>query len=90
MTHPVYIGLRQVAACTTPEAQAAAMRLLRHVCTEACETMPDCERCGRRKQPHGRSVPLECGGSYCGWDCDGYWTEPKPGHLWPGESGERR
>lgn len=60
-----------------------------HECTDACEAMPECARCGRRKKPMGRSAPLETGGVYCdGFDCDAYWDEPKPGHLWPGEREE--
>ncbi len=58
-------------------------------CTEACRAMPDCTVCGRRKAPVGRSVPLECGGSYCDWECDGYRKDPKPGHLWPGEEADQ-
>lgn len=58
-------------------------------CTEACRAMPDCTVCGRRKQPRGRSVPAECHGSYCDYDCAGYEQEPKPGHLWPEEELEQ-
>ena len=58
-------------------------------CTEACREMPDCKVCGRRKQPRGRSVPVECHGSYCDYDCEGYEQDPKPGHLWPEEELKR-
>lgn len=47
--------------------------------------MPDCKRCGRRKHPRGRSVPLEASTGYCGYDCEGYLEEPRPGHMWPSE-----
>jgi hypothetical protein len=46
-----------------------------------------CERCGRRKAPHGRSAPE--GGMYCAMDdCAAYNDAPKPGCLWPGETCE--
>ena len=54
-------------------------------CTEACEHMPECLVCGMRKSPLGRSVAPEAAGGYCDSDCVGYYSEPKPGHLWPGE-----
>ncbi|HET7379564.1 MAG TPA: hypothetical protein VFJ24_05955 [Gaiellales bacterium] len=59
-------------------------------CTPACWAMPDCKRCGMRKAPRGRSVPLEAANGYCGWDCPGYDEDPKPGHLWPEEADEQR
>ena len=44
----------------------------------------ECDVCGHRKAPIGRSVPL---GMYlCDHECTGYEREPKPGSLWPGES----
>lgn len=54
-------------------------------CTEDCERMPTCLRCGLTKPPRGRSVPMAAGNAYCGWGCAGYDEEPTPGHLWPGE-----
>ena len=46
-----------------------------------------CRTCGRMKQPHGRSAPIES--SYCDRDsCIGYDDTPKPGCLWPGETAE--
>lgn len=57
-------------------------------CTEACFAMPECARCGHRKQPIGRSIPL--GAFYCDRDCSGYNEEPKPGHFWPEERDEYR
>jgi hypothetical protein len=43
-----------------------------------------CVVCGHRKAPVGRSVPV---GMYlCDFECPGYDVEPRPGHLWPGES----
>lgn len=54
-------------------------------CTIDCERRVICKLCGRIKAPSGRSVPLEVSAGYCSHDCDGYWKDPKPGHLWPGE-----
>lgn len=54
-------------------------------CTEACEATQVCTVCGMRKNPRGRSAPLEMANSLCDWECAGYNQEPKPGHLWPGE-----
>lgn len=48
-----------------------------------------CAVCGRTKKPAGRSLAPTMAGSYCdGWECDGYWQDPKPGNLWPGETQE--
>jgi len=52
-------------------------------CTTACEHMPTCATCGRRKAPVGRAVGPES--NYCDRDCPGYTRDPYPGHLWPGE-----
>ena len=47
----------------------------------------DCLRCGRMKQPWGRSVPYASVGAYCYHDsCSGWDEEPLPGSLFPGES----
>jgi hypothetical protein len=44
-----------------------------------------CRRCHNQKKPVGRSGPMEL--RYCTDDsCDGYWTPPLPGSLWPGET----
>lgn len=48
-----------------------------------------CAVCGDMKKPNGRSGPL--GVNYCEslWDghgCEGYWQDPQPGSLWPGET----
>ena len=43
-----------------------------------------CERCGRTKQPVGRSAPTVM--DLCTPDCPGYDETPLPSHLWPGES----
>ena len=49
----------------------------------------NCTTCGRTKAPHGRSVPLVGGSSYCTPDdCDGYSEAPLAGCLWPGETEE--
>lgn len=42
-----------------------------------------CDVCGKRKQPRGRSAPLEC--NMCDWECPGYDAEPRVGSLWPEE-----
>lgn len=54
-------------------------------CTVECERMPTCATCDKTKAPRGRSVPMECARGYCDSECPGYFTEPTPGHLWPGE-----
>lgn len=44
-----------------------------------------CKTCQDRKQPHGRSAPMDS--CYCdSHSCNGYHDEPKPGCLWPGET----
>jgi len=43
-----------------------------------------CGVCGYTKAPHGRSAPPDM--YYCRNTCPGYWDEPKPGCLWPGET----
>jgi hypothetical protein len=57
-------------------------------CTAACRAMPDCARCGKRKAPRGRSVPMEAASGYCTPACLGYYEEPRSGHMWPGEEPE--
>ena len=47
-----------------------------------------CTICQRRKKPRGRSAPWEIASSLCDSDCDGYYQEPYPGQLWPGETRE--
>ena len=44
----------------------------------------ECTECRQRKSPIGRSAPL--GAYLCDYECPGYYLEPIPGHLWPGES----
>jgi hypothetical protein len=44
-----------------------------------------CEVCGRTKKPHGRDT-MDNG--MCSYECDGYYEEPRPGDLWPGERRE--
>jgi hypothetical protein len=46
----------------------------------------ECVVCLSTKQPRGRSAPL--GASYCNSDCSGYYADPWPGDLWPGETCE--
>jgi len=48
----------------------------------------DCTVCHRRKKPVGRSAPMEMANSICDSDCSGYYEEPKPRDLWPGETRE--
>jgi hypothetical protein len=49
----------------------------------------DCKTCGQPKAPRGRSVAAEMWNSMCTDDrCLGYYDEPKPGDLWPGETEE--
>ena len=47
-----------------------------------------CMTCGRRKKPRGRSAPMELARSLCDSECEGYYQEPFPGQLWPGETSE--
>ena len=46
----------------------------------------ECVICHKRKRPVGRSVPIEMESSLCHYECPGYYEEPKPSDLWPGES----
>ena len=55
-------------------------------CTVECEATQRCTVCGRLKLPVGRSAPMAMHGSRCdSHECEGYWKDPAPGHLWPGE-----
>jgi hypothetical protein len=45
-----------------------------------------CKTCGHTKQPRGRSAPL--GSYFCDSECLGFYEDPKPGDLWPGETEE--
>ena len=48
-----------------------------------------CAVCGRPKAPRGRSVAAAMWNSMCTSDqCEGYYQDPKPGDLWPGETAE--
>ncbi len=47
-----------------------------------------CTVCDRRKKPIGRSAPMEIANSLCYDDCPGYYLQPTPGCLWPGETQE--
>jgi hypothetical protein len=44
-----------------------------------------CKVCGRQKKPIGRDAPLAMANGLCDSECEGYYNEPKPGYLWPGE-----
>ncbi len=58
-------------------------------CTEASEEVGEtlwCKVCPRSKNPVGRSAPMEAANSYCSHDCEGYYQDPQPTSLWPGES----
>lgn len=54
-------------------------------CTIHCERQVECVVCHKTKKPAGRDVPAPCANSYCDSDCPGYYKDPTPGHLWPGE-----
>ena len=45
-----------------------------------------CTVCPRSKAPAGRSVGMEAYSSYCSSDCEGYYQDPHPTSLFPGES----
>ena len=49
-----------------------------------------CTVCGKRKAPHGRSIPDLTADTWCSAysGCPGYAGEPLPGCLWPGETEE--
>ena len=51
-------------------------------CDAKCWTPVECTRCHRRKQPRGRSVPIEAANDYCSFDCPGYGATPPAPHLW--------
>lgn len=46
-----------------------------------------CAECGKEKCPVGRSAPVAVAGDLCsvGNGCPGYYAEPYPDRLWPGE-----
>lgn len=44
-----------------------------------------CKACGLRKKPVGRSAPVALCNALCDHECDGYYGDPRPGSLWPGE-----
>lgn len=47
----------------------------------------NCRKCQRRKAPRGRSIPDVMYGSYCTSEgCVDYWSDPKPGDLFSGET----
>ena len=49
----------------------------------------ECPKCGRIKAPVGRSIADVTAAGYCtDWSCDVYYDEPKPDHLFPGETEE--
>ena len=54
-------------------------------CTEACEAMPHCTVCHRRKHPRGRDPGVYAASGYCEHECPGHELPPHAGHLWPGE-----
>jgi hypothetical protein len=51
-------------------------------CTIDCERVPECVVCRRPKKPCGRD---NVDNGRCDSDCPGYYRDPQPGHLWPGE-----
>lgn len=48
----------------------------------------ECAVCHLTKKPLGRSAPMEMANSLCDFECPGYYQDPKPGQLWPGETAE--
>lgn len=44
-----------------------------------------CTVCKLRKKPWGRAAAPAMANSLCDQDCPGYFAEPAPGELWPGE-----
>lgn len=46
----------------------------------------ECLICKKRKAPIGRSISLATAGSYCNFECYGYYQEPKADYLFPNES----
>lgn len=55
------------------------------ICDEVGGPLVECRTCGLRKNPRGRSAPMEMANSLCDHECDGYDEEPVPQELWPGE-----
>lgn len=53
------------------------------MCKKGCR--PECRSCGRQKVPIGRSVAPAMAGGGCNYDCPGYYNDPGPCDLWPGE-----
>lgn len=48
-----------------------------------------CTTCSKDKAPVGRSVPAVTSSCYCHpTECKGYYEEPYPDYLFPGESSE--
>jgi hypothetical protein len=52
-------------------------------CAVGCS--PECTICGRLKNPTGRDAPAAMANGLCTHDCPGYFQEPSPCDLWPGE-----
>ena len=55
------------------------------ICDEVGGQLARCAACGMPKKPVGRSVALEAANGHCDHECPGYYADPKPGQLWPGE-----
>lgn len=53
------------------------------ICARVGGSLVTCSTCHQLKQPRGRSAPI--GAYYCDTDCPGYYDDPKPEELWPGE-----
>ena len=54
------------------------------ICNQVGGPLVECAVCGLRKNPWGRSAPLEMANSLCDSDCEGYVQDPRPDGLWPG------
>lgn len=55
-------------------------------CKKVGPPLVRCTECGKRKCPLGRDPGMVAADSYCDWNgCEGYWQDPKPSQMWPGE-----
>lgn len=54
-------------------------------CEERGGPFPICSVCGLYKPPVGRAVADAMANGMCDRDCPGYFADPRPKDLWPGE-----
>lgn len=45
----------------------------------------ECTTCRRSKKPFGRDPGAAAANGYCDRECPGYFEDPEPTSLWPGE-----